>query len=318
MDSRKILEEFAAIDGHHNTMTKAIVGTHILDCEEEYGTDLVHFTDEMLFDFFLIKKKYYRLFHISLLVSQFSQFYNYCVIKGYIKYDPLQQSLLFSKDYLIDKIATLGNVKLYSREYVKRKCEEIGINVPYYLSIVLLLYDGVQSQKELASLKYEDVDFAKKQIFSGGCNLPLCADTIKAIKNMYELENFVVLSKTGKPLARDFYDDNNFLIRQIVSTRNTVPTDNIEQNKKVLSRKFKVIDLDPGFLSDSSILFRLADRIGKDVLINIFNSEQNGERQRDIELLKNALEEFGIGTSAKNFLFNYRVYSPLLEENVIL
>ncbi|WP_143322744.1 hypothetical protein [Clostridium sp. HBUAS56010] len=315
MDSKKILEEFATTEPES---AKAIGGTHILQYESEYGTNLVSFTDEMLFDFFLIKKRYYRPLHISKLVGQFGQFYEYCISQGYIEFNPFNQSLLFTRDYIINKIASLGNVELYSREYVINKCKMMGYNVPYYTSIALLLYDGIKNQKELASLKYSDVDFYNKTVNTNGFELSLKDDTIAAISDMYDMSSFNVLLRS-KETKWDFYDRNGFLIRQTVSPRTDAPADDIEQHKKVISRKFNALCISPIFLSDSSIIFRLIDEIGKDTLLSILSSSNRTDyRQQDINLMKTALGKLNITTPVKNLLFDYKVYAPLIKHNKIL
>jgi hypothetical protein len=317
MDSRTILGQFAEINDRNSGIAKFISGTGIFEYEEEYGKDLAHFTDEDLFDYFIVKKKYFRLIHISKLVTEFGAFYNYCLEKGYIHLNPFQNSMLFRQDYLIEKIASLGNVQLYSKEYVINSCRKTEDNSPYYLSIMLSLYEGVQDVKTLGFIKYDDVNFKDKVIISNGVQLPISDELISAINDMYQMQFFVVNDKKG--LYSSFYDDNGYLIRQTLQAGATVASTNKTARIKALSTKITNVGLNDTFICDSSILLRLSSELGVDRLIQILDYESGKRTGRDdTGILSRYFEQWGVTKSVKNFIFNYKVYVPLLRNNIIM
>lgn len=317
MDSRAILDQFAEINDRNNGIAKFISGTGIFEYEEEYGKDLVKFTDEDLFDYFIVRKKYFRLIHISKLVTEFGAFYNYCVDQKYINYSPFYNSILFTQDYLIDRIATLGNVQLYSKEYVINSCRKTEDNMPYYLSIMLCLYEGVQDVKTLGFIRYDDVNFNDKTIKSNNVQLSISDELINTIRDMYQMQFFVVNDKKG--LYSSFYDDNGYLIRQTLQAGASVASVNKTARIKALSTKITHVGLSDTFVCDSSILFRLSSELGLDRLIEILDYEQGKRTSRDdTGILSHYFEQWGITKSVKNFMFNYKVYVPLLKNNIIM
>ncbi|EXG87763.1 hypothetical protein K413DRAFT_4662 [Clostridium sp. ASBs410] len=310
MDSREILDQFANETKRQGEVAKFICGTGILDYEGECGIDLIHFTDQNLFDYFIIIKQYYRLLHVSKVVSEFGSFYNYCIEKGLIKYSPFYNSILFTQEYLIDKIAAHGNIKLYTKEYIDSACREAGYNYPYYLSICLALYEGVQDLKTLASIKYEDVDFVGKTMYSGGVYLPISDDLINAIKGMYAMDSFYS-SRNGN---LEFYDENSSLIRDILKRGSDIVADDAVKRSKQISNKIISIELEYNFINDSGVINRLINEIGKERLIEILEYDPEGRTSRyDVDIIVGLFKQWGIKSPVKNFVFNYKVYAPLLK-----
>lgn len=310
VDSREILEQFANETKRQSEVAKFISGTGILDYEEECGTDLIHFTDQNLFDYFIVEKQYYRLLHVSKVMSEFGSFYNYCVEKGLIKYSPFYNSILFTQEYLIDKIAALGNIKLYSKECIDSACKETGYNYPYYLSICLALYEGVQDLKTLASIRYGDVDFINKTMFSGGVNLPISDDLINAIHGMYAMDSF----SSNRNGSLEFFDENHSLIRDILKRGSDIVADDCVKRSKQISNKIISIGLEYNFINDSGIINRLINEIGKDRLIEILEYDPDGRTSRyDVDIIVDLFKRWGIKSPVKNFMFNYKVYAPLLK-----
>ena len=320
MDSREVVKEFTTIDKNTALSAKLINGQNLYEFEEEYGTELINFTDKILFDILIVKKKNYRMTYLSQLLTAYNMFYNYCCDKGYIKENPLEDSMYFNTDYLINKIASLGNVKLYSRDYIKQKCEEMQYNIPYYLSIALLIYEGVYDISTLASIKYSDVDFKKGIIHHDNLNIKISEELISIIKEMYRMDQYEVFVQRGKTSyvkMKDFYDVNNFLIRQVA--RGKTVSDDPKRHMKVISDKLLATGLNSIFLYDSGLIFRLVDEIGLEKFLDIMEFETKNRRTtEDVLLLQTLFDKWGVKLSVKFFVFNYRVYVPLLKYNKIL
>ncbi|MEY8352531.1 hypothetical protein AALB39_04150 [Lachnospiraceae bacterium 54-53] len=320
MDSKKVIREFATIDRKTALSAQLIDGQKLYEYEEEYGTDLVHFSDKILFDILITKKKNYRMTYLSQLLTAYNMLYDYCRDKGYINGNPLEDSVYFQPEHLITKIASLGNVKLYSRDHIKQKCEEMQYNIPYYLSIALLIYEGVYDISTLASIKYSDVDFKKGIIHHDNLNIKISDELISIIREMYRMDQYEIFVQRGKTSyvkMKDFYDENNFLIRQV--TKGKMASDDPKRHMKVISDKLLATGLNSIFLYDSGLIFRLVDEIGLEKFLDIMEFETKNRRTaEDVLLLQNLFDKWGVKVSVSFFVFNYRVYIPLLKYNKIL
>lgn len=318
MTSKEILDNFSKIDSKTLVAAKYIVGQNPFLYEEEYGVDVVHYTDSMLSDMLLVKKKYYRLFYLSKAILYYRQFYDYCIDCGYIEYNPVDKnSLYFSYEYMMRKIVDLGNIDLYSKDYVISRCNTQGNNSPYYRSIALSIYEGVKDCNILAQIKYDDVDFNNRMLTKDELNIPISDKLIESYQDMYSLKIFEVPSNK---LGMCFDDSNGMLIRQLVRNGETKASGSPIIFRKSLTKRIVELALDGAFLYDSGLIFRLIDILGKDKLIEILDYDETRPKIEKINnnvLMQNALLKAGSTLSSKNFVYEYRVYGLCLKYNKI-
>lgn len=315
MDSRTVLVDFSNINNKTETAAKFIISQDPFRFEEKYGNSLINFSDRELFDIFIHEMKFYRMFYIAKVISYYSMFYDYCVENGLIIRNPFDKSIYFTYSYMISAVVASGNVELYSKEYIIKRCTQMGYNSPYYLSVVLSIFEGVRDLITLAQIKYSDVDFHDKTLKVGNIKMKISEELISAYKNMYKMEHFESLK-----INKKFYDDNGLLIRQIPPNGKTVVEENPKLFSLALGRKIRELELNATFLYDSGLIFRLMDIIGKDEFINMMDLGNSSDKKYMINInkqLKEIFDDLGVSTSVKNFMFDYRIYGLCIKHNIL-
>lgn len=318
MTSKEILDNFSKIDSKSLTAAKYINGQNPFQYEEEFGTDFIHFTDKMISDMLLEKKKYYRLFYLSKAITYYRQFYDYCMSCGYINYNPVSDnSIYFTYSYMLQKIVKLGNVELYSRNYITSKCNGFDENTPYYKSIALSIYEGVKDYNALSKIKYSDVDFKNGTIKVADDHIKISEELLQTYKDMYDMNSFKNMSRQEYFLFDDSIDS---LIRQFQKRGEGKSSNDLVRFARFMSLKIVETGLDCNFIYDSGLIFRLSEILGKERLVEILEYDSGLSKKEKIDnnrVMQAALIKAGSNLLCKNFLFDYRVYGVCLKNNLI-
>lgn len=130
-------------------------------------------------------------------------FFDWCVEKNYIPFNPYRElGETLSSDNLLYQLSEQVNIKLIYSDDIPKYINNIEYNKELYELIVRLLYDGVSSNRELASIKLHDI--CGDRLSVNGRQIALTYDTVAAI-NKYISTNVFYLAKVGKWLEEQPY-----------------------------------------------------------------------------------------------------------------
>lgn len=299
METERIIKAFSQQGKKETEIAKYILSQNPMQYETEYDCDLIHWTDEQLMDLFIRKMRFYKMFSLGNVMSRYHAFYRYCEQQGLIEKNPFQKSMYLSYDYLTRMAVEAGNVPFYSREYVIQTCMEAD-NPAYILSVALSVYEGIKCYKDLALIKYADVDFKNRRI--AGYSFEFSERLMEAYKSMHTMEWYQTYRN------RQYFDDSEgYLIRRIIANGKSFAKSHSVRN--IISNKMQRVGLEQTVLYDSGLMKRLCTVLGTEQLLACFFNEEKEEKAANRHKLEEAFGKLGIEMSVKNFLYDYRVYA---------
>lgn len=300
---------FAQKGKKEEAIAKYILKQNPMQYEAEYGCAFMHWSDAHLMDFFLKKMRFYKMFSLGNVMSRYAAFYRYCEQQGWIKKNPFEKSMYLSYDYLTRMAVEAGNVPYYSRDYVIQTCLAAS-NPDYVLSVALSIYEGIRCYKDLAEIKYADVDFRKRRI--AGYSFAFSEELMAAYQNMHQMKWYQTYRN------HQFFDDSDgYLIRRIIANGRISSESNSVRN--MISNKMQRVGLEQTVLYDSGLIGRVCARMGTEQFLACFFYEgelQQTEKSENNRKLQDILKEFHVGMSVKNFLYDYRVYALCLKYGI--
>ncbi len=317
MNSLKILEEFGTISLKNKKIQNYIEKQAPFQYEEEYGVDFVHYSDENLMDIFIRKFHYYKPSVMSVVFGKYRQFYEYCVEKKYISWNPFRNSKFLSYEYLVRMAVKNGNVPYYSRRYVIEQCEHIPYCSAYYKSIALSVFEGIKSYAELAQLKWKDLDREQKIIQIGCEKISISEELFIAYETMREYTCF----KNGETTLQ-FDKNSEALIRPLIrhGQIGKPSNHNLKYLSNSISKKMTAIGLSASGLYESGVMYKLVEAFGKEEIINYLLPEcwEKETIVRKNKKFENFFLQNRIKMSGKDFGFDFKGYGLILKYGEIL
>lgn len=313
-NSIQILEDFKNTGDSRCVLAyRTIISQKPYEYEEEYGTDFVHFTDEILANMFIYKMGMYKYSSMNTIFDKYKRFYQYCVDQGYLIANPFVKSKNLNVMRLSAMAVENGNVPLYSRSYITESCRQNEAGF-YYKSILLSLYEGIPSLTYLIGMKYDDVDFNAGTTSVNGAVLQLSDELLEAYR---ELRQAPAMSSGRK---RIFFDNQeNYLIKRVVPNGKSRSVPTVNSLRSNLSLKIsKYFDISLTGVYDSGVVNFLAAQMGEDRLFELINSRcGKSDKIRFYDELEEVLRQYGIVMEGKYALYNYVAYILALKFNKI-
>lgn len=313
MDSLKILEEFGEVSSENKKIQNYIEKQKPFLYEEAYSTDFIHYTDEDLMDMFICKFHYYKPSVMSAVFGKYRRFYEFCVTRGYISWNPFRNSKFLSYEYLVRMAAGRGNIPYYSRTCVTERCESVPFSSAYYKSIGLSVFEGVRSYAELARLKWKDVDWEQGKLMLGDRTISVSQELLGAYQAMREYECF----RNGETTLQ-FDRTSDALIRPLIrhGQKNPAGNSNPRYLSNAISKKMSGLGFTAAGLYDSGIMYKLTEAFGKEWICDYLLTEGGGGKEavaRKNRELEAFFEEAGIPMSGRDFGFDFKGYGLLLK-----
>lgn len=312
MKSIEILKEYGMMGEKQKKVSAYILNQNPMKYEKEYGAEFIYWTDEMFVDFFICKLKYYKMFSLGNVISRYHAFCRYCADQGYIRSNPLDNSMYFTYMYLINKIVSSGNLSFYTREDVINRCAESEEKFPYYLSVALSVLEGIRDYKTLSALKLSDVDFetGKLRRIAG---IVLSKELLNAYTQMHDMPYFKSSEK-----RKDMFDDSEgYLIRRIIQPGEKHSNSATAAN--VLASHMNKLGFRQTVLYDSGVIQRVCALMGRDKFTAYMCPESVSKAQKiqNNKEIGQILHTLGIPMSVKNFVYDYRVYALAMKYQII-
>lgn len=280
--------------------------------------DVIEYTEDDILDIIINKRKLYNVRTVDNMLRDLSHFYHWCEMTGKIEHNFVENSIKLQKFNIEIEMLSAGNVKLYTREYIKSKVKGL-FNQDYLEALLLLTFNGIRNA-DLSKIDYADIDFKNKKI--KGFDITLDDATIESINNMMKLEYWDTEHQSYP------FVNNGKLFR---------PTESNNKNKNnLVQAKLKEIDLKSDIVYSSGVIIRLIEKIGlKEFYDYMLDFEQfekrNQKRKKDnrheentgIVTQKMILDDFqwnldhiGYGKKATEFKYSYKVYAIGLRKGV--
>lgn len=318
MDSLKRLEEFEAVSQECRKIGAYIRKQEPYLYEEEYGVDLLHYSDEDLMDLFIRKFGHYKPSVMSVVFGKYRRFYEWCLEKQYISWNPFDNSKFLSYEYLVRMAAANGNVPYYSRDYVVQLCEGQDGAADYYKAIALSLFEGVKSYSQLARLEWADFDRERRLLSLEGRKISVSQELAEAYQRLREDGYF---QAGDRRMALD--QDSGALILPLIryGQQHSLSRENYRYLSNAMSRKMKALGLSASGLYESGIMHCLVQRFGKEAVLGYLLPDQPVEKAvmtRKNRELEAFFKEHGISLTGRDFSFDFKGYGLLLKYGGIL
>lgn len=314
-NSIQILEDFKNTgDSRCILAYKTIVSQRPFEYEEEYGTDFVHFTDEILANMFIYKMGMYKYSSMNTIFDKYKRFYQYCMDQGYLAANPFVTSKNLNVMRLSAMAVENGNVPLYSHQYLSEICSrnEAGF---YYKSILLSLYEGIPSLTSLIGMKYDDVDFLTGTTRVNGAVLHLSEELLEAYRQLHQASAM----SSGRNRV-SFDNEGNYLIKRVLPHGKSKSIPTVNSLRSNISLKIsKYFDVSLTGVYDSGVVSFLSAQMGKDRLFLLIDGGcGKSDKIRFYDELEEVLRRYGVVMEGKYALYNYVAYILALKFNKMM
>ncbi len=313
MEVWKKMEEFEEVSSEYQKIGSYIRKQDPFRYQEEYGTDFIHYTDENLMDMFICKFGHYKPSVMSVVFGKYRKFYQWCVNRHEIAWNPFENSKYLSYEYLVRMAAANGNVPYYSRDYVVKLCEEQTGCPEYYKAIALSLFEGVKSYAQLARLKWTDVDRERRRLVLKECELKISEELLDSYEKLHRDTYFQAREAR---LAFDLQSEALILPLVRHGQEHSLCERNYRYLSNAISRKMTALGLSASGLYESGLIHRLVETFGKEAIFtyllpeNPLSKKEINQKNRELETF---FKESGSSISAKDFAFDFKGYGLLLK-----
>lgn len=313
MEVWKKLEEFEAVSLEYRKIGSYIRKQDPFRYQEEYGTDFIHYSDENLMDMFICKFGHYKPSVMSVVFGKYRKFYEWCVKKHEIAWNPFDDSKYLSYEYLVRMAAANGNVPYYSKDYVVSLCEEQKECTEYYKAIALSLFEGVKSYAQLARLRWADLDRERRRLAVQGWELKISEELLKAYE---KLHGYTYFQAGEVRVAFDLQSEALILPLMRHGQQHSLCDRNYRYLSNAISRRMTALGLSASGLYESGLMNRLVEKFGKEALLAYLvpekplSKKEINQKNRELEAF---FRENGSSMSGKDFAFDFKGYGLLLK-----
>lgn len=183
-------------------------------------------------------------------------FFNWCISKNYIEYNPFLEISELSINNLIIQMVKKMKIKVLYDDTLQQYINK-SQNKEFFALIIGLLYDGVKSNNELAAIKLGEIDLGNRTLTLKDRKINLSNFTMEAIIKYEHVEIFYVERIDGVTDKHEYVRYKDYLVKRTQKTKVENEDKFVKYTATILGNNLKKIDLTYLDVYRSGLLSRL-------------------------------------------------------------
>lgn len=321
----ELLREYIETNPVNNTAKAYLYDARLVEMQEDDGCTLIEFDADDIAELLLDRMQIQSVTTFQAVRGAYSKFFDWLLAKGIVSINPCLQ-LPLSLETFTNYLSYNEALKPLTYEEI---CNAIDLNADnkHYFNIVFLsIYEGVfSSYKQLAGLKFDDVDFDAGIIHTkNGDKVPSkrLLDSIKNIKNERE---FVFKYRTGTLI----FVDSGVIPYIYINKKDIVDFSSKEEAEhrihKSIHKQTKRFnerwgtDLTQQRLWESGIINRVIAELGEEEFVEMMlNPTTDKDEHERLNAVLNSIQGWGFDNklAIDKFKTNYRYHAVRLKREL--